>query len=504
MIEPTTAGKITTFLSSRPLVVLLLFFLLSVAVRLPNLSRPLSKHHELNAALVLINSEEWDRKSPSFYHFIPVHSYHFPGDKIFNGGENLANGVVVNVTVPPLWYILPYGFFHLFNVAPSALLLQIFNILLHLVCVLLMFNLVKELLKGDKDAVKKALITCVIYLFAPSPLWFHGNGYVHEVAVLPFIFSACLIYLRIIKNVSPPLYNYLLLSVLIIAGIMCDWLMCFVAAAMFIASFYTWGNRKGKTQRTLVLLIPGSVILALLLVTMQASSLMGFENYARALSEKFIMRSITGDVQSGGILKKAGIISFYILGYGLILPFLIYAGFLVKPFRQQLQENFRLKLFVIIGSTVCILHHMVFWGFSNIHDYSVVKSGLLISLLSSIALFTLSKARGMIFLVVLIVINTSIYYLVNRPGKFAVNGQPYSYFQSLGKKIKAIALPGEYVFVDIPEMSLLLTYYSKRTYRNVNSIEDANKIFKDLPGDSALFIHTDNFEFVNYQRLLKK
>lgn len=52
MPEAVFRKKIAQYFSNHPLVVLMAFFCLNVAVRIPNLNRPLSKHHELNAALV--------------------------------------------------------------------------------------------------------------------------------------------------------------------------------------------------------------------------------------------------------------------------------------------------------------------------------------------------------------------------------------------------------------------------------------------------------------------
>ena len=261
------------FSNKFPLAILFLFFALSVVVRLPNLNRPLSKHHELNPALVLINSEEWDRKTPQFYHYIPVHSYHFPGDQILDKSNDLAHGYVVNTTFGALWYIMPYGFFHLVGAAPSPLSLQVFNILLQLITVILIFRLAKHLFKSDKDASLKALIACIIYLFSPSPLWFHGNGYVHEIAVLPFIFAACLTYLRILESQKTSAFQYLLLTFLIIAGILCDWLMCFVAAAMFATSFYNWIKVKDAKQIKILCCTTLAVIAAISIIFFKSAHL---------------------------------------------------------------------------------------------------------------------------------------------------------------------------------------------------------------------------------------
>ena len=125
---------------------------------------------------------------------------------------------------------------------------------------------------------------------------------------------------------------------------------------------------------------------------------MGFDNYWKALTEKFIERSITGDSQAGGILSKAGLLSYYFTGYGLLLPFILFAFFFIRNFQNYLNNNKQLKQFLLFASVVCLLHHIVFWGFSNIHDYAVIKSGFVISMLAAIAVMSFSTRKAFVLL----------------------------------------------------------------------------------------------------------
>jgi hypothetical protein len=494
--------KIISFFYEHPVATLLIFFFISVAVRMPNLNRPLSKHHELNAALVLINAEEWNRKSPSFYHYVPVHSYHQPGDDIYPEADSLAQGYLVNVSFGSLWYIMPYEFFHLLHSPPSPLLLQVFNLLLHLVTILLIYKIALYLFEPASDARIKSIVTCIIYLFSPAPLWFHGNGYVHEIAVLPFVYGSVLLYLYNLNK--PTLVKQIAMAVLIIGGVCCDWLACFIAAAMFIHSLYFYVKGRNITHLSTAFFISVAVVTGIAITVLQFSSFMGFNDYFQALVSRFLLRGIKGESEGGGLAKGAGIATFYLIGYGLLTLLILFAFAFSKQCRKDLQANRKLRGFLLIASLVCLFHHFLFWGFTNIHDYSVVKSGLVISLLTSIAVFSYQgSSKKIAVLIAILIVNTGIYYYINRPGKFAANGQPYTYFQNLGEHIKAIATPNDYIFIDTPEFSLLLTYYSKRYYRTVKDVKDAESLFKALPGKNALFIHTDNFQFVGYTRLSK-
>ncbi len=479
------------------ILVLIGFFAISIAVRLPSLNRPLSKHHEVNAAYVLINAEEWNHRSPAFYHYVPVHSYHIAGDQVTT--EVINNGYQVNVSFGSLWYMMPYFFFKVLQVAPSPLALQVFNLLLHFICILLVYYLALALF-GQQNNLKP-LTAAVLYVFCPAPLWFHGNAYVHEVAVLPFIYGSCLLFVNWLRRPgkNPPILLFLLVA----AGIWCDWLMCFVAAAMFLVSGYLYFQRNERRQLYNMLGLGGTVIVAIIAIVIQFSSFMGFDNYVNSLYSRFLWRSIGGSVQAAGIAANAGLGSFYLAGYGLMLPVVVVIFMLLR--KLKIEKDCRLLYnFLFIAGAVCMLHHLVFWGFSNIHDYAVIKSGFIVSTLTTLALYKMKAGSRKIAVVVLLVTNVAVYYFVNRPGKYAANGQPYTYFKTLGETIKKIAKPGDYIFVDTPEMSLLLTYYSKRYYETVTDLHEAKSLFGALPGTNAVFVHTNNFKFVRATRMIKE
>lgn len=59
----------------KTLPILLVAFLLSVAVRLPQLGRPLSKHHEFCTAVTLRVLQVWWDNGIENYHYNPVMTY---------------------------------------------------------------------------------------------------------------------------------------------------------------------------------------------------------------------------------------------------------------------------------------------------------------------------------------------------------------------------------------------------------------------------------------------
>ncbi|MDB5191438.1 MAG: hypothetical protein JWQ96_1001 [Segetibacter sp.] len=501
MQEATFLNKISSFFNQRPIAVLLLFFCISVTARIPNLGRPLSKHHELNTALVLINAEEWNNKGASLYHFVPVNTYHLPGDNVYNDQPYMY---MINQSFGSLWYIMPYAFLKLLHSPPSPLLLQVFNLLLHLVTVLLVYRIALILFRKEPSAMSKALLVAVLYMFSPGPLWFHGNTYVHEIAVLPFIFGAALLYLQLQTN-QFKFYKACLISLLIAAGVCCDWLMCFVAFALFVISVWKYYKQRDKQHLYTSLLIALGVVAGLAITIVQFGSFMGYENYFNALVSRYNLRGVSADVGAKDVSPFIAIPVYYIISYGIFIPAIVFIYTYYAAKRKKVSISAPVKKFIAIAVAICLSHHFIFKGFTVLHDYSVTKAGIIISLLTTVAVFATipSNKWKAIVVAAFITINLGVYYYINPPGKFAANGHPYSYFKTLGEHIKEVAKPTDYIFIDTPEMSLLLTYYSKRFYRNVQDQKEAEAFFKELPGKSALFIHTDDFKFINYTKLEK-
>ena len=485
---------------ARPYIGLAIIFLMSLLVRLPNLDRPLSKHHEANAALVLINAEVWNEKGPAASNYLPVNAYHFAGDN-FNDSTNLAKGFVINNSFGALWYILPYYFFKLLQVQPSPLLLQVYNLLLHAITLWLVYGIAIMLFSKTEKGKQLALCLALFYAFAPGPLWFHGNGYSHEIAVLPFVFGAVLLYLQMLRDAKINGGRLLLLFLLVVGGILCDWLMCFVAFAIFVAEIISF--RKREQPFLLPPVFTAAVAAGVGIVVWHFSSFMGFDNYLQALTSRYLHRGVTGESERGGIAANVGILSFYLLAYGMLLP-AAFASLISKRCRTSINNLPLLKGFLIAATLVVAGHHIIFKGFTVVHDYSVTKAAIIIVILAAVFILLMRRYWIRIALVVLLLAsNLIIYYAVNRPGQVAANGQPYNYFEKLGKEMKAVAEPDEYVFTNAPEFSYNLVYYSKRYYRLVPNEQEARQLFEKLPGNSAIYIHTNGFDYDRFVRLRK-
>ena len=127
---------------------MLFVFCLSVAIRIPNINRPLSKHHEfatgISLRVITILGDEGLRK----YNFNPV--MNFPGryNKFMNnhasttGGIKDAEGNYYYISHPPCAYILPHWVHKIIHIKPSVLSLQLINLFINLISAIFMYFII--------------------------------------------------------------------------------------------------------------------------------------------------------------------------------------------------------------------------------------------------------------------------------------------------------------------------------------------------------------------------
>ena len=127
-----------------PITLIFILWLCSVAIRIPQLNRPLSKHHEFITADALRIMEIWNQQGALHFHFNPIMSYAGAENKFINNQttENYdAEGNSYYLSYPPFAYMLPYFLLGGWIQPPSVLSLQLFNMLLHLIECLLLYKI---------------------------------------------------------------------------------------------------------------------------------------------------------------------------------------------------------------------------------------------------------------------------------------------------------------------------------------------------------------------------
>ena len=81
-------------LSGKSFLILLLIFMISVVIRIPNIDRPLSKHHEFVTAISLRVIQIWHEDGGANYNYVPVMNYPGKANKNINNHASPTGGML--------------------------------------------------------------------------------------------------------------------------------------------------------------------------------------------------------------------------------------------------------------------------------------------------------------------------------------------------------------------------------------------------------------------------
>jgi len=375
--------------------IIISFLIISILVRVPNINRPLSYHHEWLTSTVLRTQQIWYEKGDFTHRFLPIMTYDNKADRNINNQANLKDeeGNFYYTSYPPFAYIFPYVIFRLFNVYPDVLPLQIFNIAIHFISSLFILLIISLL--TNKYYINKvnipALLGFSIYLFSPASLWFHSNVYMSDMLVQPFFIIGIYLFLKIIKN-EGKLISCVLLGIINFFMIYTEWLGVFFAFAVFIYALF---NMKEVSIRMVLPCITISSIASLSLTIWHYSQISGLDAFIKSSMKKYLYRSGFSQYSAIGLdysnlTSWKRIVSHYYHGY---LPFLIilcivalmYLAVLKKyPTRDILHRNKIEAVSLYLCIVPVLMHHVVFFNFTSIHDFSVLKTGIFISIITSL------------------------------------------------------------------------------------------------------------------------
>src|ERR1043165_5917393 len=159
----------------RTLPLLFGIFLLSSDLRLPQLNRPLSKHHEFCTAISLRIMQIWYDNGIAKYGYNPVMTFNNPADKFINNSAN-ASGKMIDkegnyyyVSHPPFAYYFPFALFKLVHIRPDVLPLQILNLIFHFISGLFVYFTVCLLSfsRARNLPYRPGVVAFIIYIFLP-------------------------------------------------------------------------------------------------------------------------------------------------------------------------------------------------------------------------------------------------------------------------------------------------------------------------------------------------
>ncbi len=503
--------------NNKHIIYILTLFLISVGIRVPNLNRPLSYHHEFVTAHVLRILEIWNEEGISKSNYNPKVNYKGEENKfIKNQGTDLVDkeGNYYYLSYPPFGYYLPYFIAQLTRQNISVSFLQIFNMALHLIgCIII--ALILRLFTFSKDILNKTvLVAASFYFLAPGPLWFHSNTYMvdmlSEVLLLIQVYILSLIIVRRKTNIV------LLLSLFAITFFHCytEWLGYFVSLScigILLSRYRTLDARKN-----IIIGISMASLIALSLTLYQYASIGGVDAFIETANNKLQQRTgwnqLTDSLGSYllnfvqiGINYGTSYLPIILLLLGLLIMSFIRNRFITpapfSPDSYREEGSTTLKVLLILTVLPITLHHMVFSNFSG-HDFAVLKSAGILSIIVSFLLVHYVKQSRLLAVITIIIgiCNVSIYYFINRPGEVSFRGKSYDHYLKQGSYINQIVQKDEVVFLKGGDLSPQVVYYAKRNIKKVESIADARQYLIEVSLDKGVLFYLDN-SHMDYERI---
>lgn len=443
-MNPTS--RCTSFLSfilsyHSKLNVIAVILLLSVVVRLPNIDRPLSKHHEFCTAMALITFDVWNEKGAVHFHYSPVTNYQNPPDLHINNGTIpfIKNGTHYYLSHPPLGFWLPYYSFQLLGLSHSNRNLQYFNLLFHLLAALCVYSIMQMMygsFSKEKTSntttstsqlstsqsvltppispyINPATIATSIYLLSPAMLWYGSNVYFSDIFVNQLFVIAIWGGMKVEKNLQshwsnssngntrPPKHLYfqsIWVSLLLLATLLTEWIGYFLGASM--AAYTCWQffktSEKGKKQWYAVQIVWTvlAVIGGITITFGIYSQILGLDAFVEYLQNRFLTR--TGQDDGMGkmgvwLFYAKQLLQHYASAYLPVLLLMLGLCALHWRKRKGMRKNqekasiggenrFLYRYFVWVALPPIFLHHFLFINYTAIHEYAIVKMCLPIAI----------------------------------------------------------------------------------------------------------------------------
>lgn len=504
--------------SVKALAIITLFFLVSILIRLPNINRPLSKHHEFITAIALQVITIWQEKGAATYNFNPVMTYQGAGNKYINkfasttGKMRDSSGNFYYVSHPPFAYIFPYLVFKLLRIKADVLSIEIFNLVINFISALLVYFIIISLREKQpsREIDFYALSAFGFYLFSPAVLWFQCNTYMSDILVHLFFVSGIYLLLQFYRHKRLPVRYFILYGINLFLMVYTSWLGIFFAASVSLFSIIRL--RKQKFFKGILLTTFIATVASIAVFAFQYSLISGFETYLDQMTNRLELRSGWEATPGLGKIKKTiylfgRIIFNYITGY---LPAILLIIFLSFNFiKAKTEERLRTKsgFFIFISIFPVLLLHSFLSEYSG-HDFTALYASVFLSVALALLFqhvsgrHLISRAMRNTLIASYLLVSIGIYYFINRPGKLSMKGDDYSLSKQLGLEIKNTANDSAVVFSDGNALiDPQLMYYARRNIKEVASRQEALDFLRTCHLKEGIIYYSSNPEKTSFDRI---
>ncbi len=469
--------------SRRPYPALIVFsvmavlFSASLAVRAPYLGRPMGLHHEEGTARTLIHTTAWWADGSGEGGYLLRMNLSSPGDR-YLGSDADENGDTFYYSFPPGHPLWAFAAHKAVGVKPTVSSVRTFNLVLHLACALMIFLIVRELLRRLPFVWSSAagLVAFAVYLFAPVAMWYQSNAYTSASAVQPFFIGA------------------VLLVALAYRGERRVWILSGFGAAVFLATYTEWlglafagvavvvaiVRRRDSVARSLGIAAAAGAATAMGLVVLQYSTKLGLAGVFDTMAGRYADRSGLEQGVGYTLWNPAAwsrLFGIYRNTLGPVIVVLIVLVAWDLLLRRGSTGRFRAgtaPMGVVFAFAVApvLVHHVVLFDHTVIHDFDALKSTvplvLGIGYLSGRIIARTASGEGRrlrvtiagLAVVAAVACSASVIVFGN------VNGTAFPQPKQLGERIAGEVRPDEVVFVQaaayLPRS--ILVHYAGRNY----------------------------------------
>lgn len=455
-------------------------FALSVFVRVPFMGRPLGVD-EWTTSTVLRHQQIWWDQGALRYWFAPIATYPNPGDRgIANEAYTPApDGTYYYTSYPPFAYIAPYVIFRALGVRPDVGPIQTFSLFVHLVTALLVYVLTARLVRENRRLSLAGLAAAAAYLFAPVALWYHSNAYMSDMLVQPLFVLGVLAAVIAVDSENARWRPVLAVSAVCAFMVYTEWLGALFVAALVMAAVLS------RPRRTLLSLAGsgiGGAAVALVLTVVAYARPVGLETLLRTMIGTYGWRSGVFDTTAGRIDDPGSWLALarhYWDGYAALLVALAVLALVVAALAAFGRRHgdtpgwaptSRVGLALFLTLVPVVLHHLLLFGFSSVHAFSVLKTGVPLALCAGLLVHQLvfaarrsSKTPGALAILACTAIVAIM--AVSSVGAYRrLHRLNADYFKAIGVAIASKATPDEMVFISPKKFGAppQVVYYARR------------------------------------------
>ena len=484
------------------LLLLLAIFAAAALLRLPNLGRPLSKHHEFVDATTLIPIQAWRQAGgAAAFHFIPVVNYQHSGDRRPDTGVYMDDkGNQLYMSVGPGSYILAYFFCQTLHLPAAPVPLRVLNLLWSMTTLLLCFIFFERLIPPSTNGrYFRILIACTLFLYSPCMLWFTGNVYHQTALMMPIVLAALCLMMPMLasaRNITAARLSATTLSILLLMYF--DWFGA--PLCLPVIAYALFRSLKERKYLLLALTAAISVLAGTALIFWQFSSYVGYHHVAVYWRERFLFRGGRSSFTASLHLLKDVFINL-LTDYAPIFLLLLLNTIIRLRNRIPLRLSPDQSRFIFTYTCSLATYALVLLNWTAIHDFALVPASLLLAWIATVSIPpSLPPARIYGLLLLTLTLSVFQYYYINRPGPISRSGMPYDTYAEFGKRLSNIP-PAYPVFSNLPEYCPMCEYYAGRQITVASNPDSVSAWLAQNGIQKAVWVEASGFRFVKMDTL---